>query len=137
MDLLEIDPFWIIIGFLALAVIVFLILNKNTNDPLQDKLNKFKISLILGGVFLAAMYITMPRMGAFYYPEEVTQVDSQEEVMKYFQKYYETIDRLLDIIRWTFFIMAFWVFMTGYQFLKALGDHLKKEKAERNNESIS
>lgn len=140
MRLDEIDTFWVIMGFIAVSVVVFLIFNKNTGDPLPDKLNSLKLSLIMGGVFLFGMYMIMPMtpgLSTFGYPEEAADVDSPEEVLKYLQRYNDAIVKTIDIIRWTFFIVVFWMISAAYQFLKAFGDHLKNQKASRNNEELS
>jgi hypothetical protein len=137
MRLDEIDTFWFIMGFIAVSLIFFLIFYKTTNDPLLDKLNKFKLSLILGGVFLFGMYLIMPRLGAFDYPYEASDVDSPQEVLKYLQKQNNAIVRLTDITRWTFFLVVFWMISSAYRFLEAFGDHLKHQKAARANENIS
>lgn len=131
----EIDAIWIILGIVALGVVVFLIINRNTKDPLLDKLNKLKLSLVMGGIFFAGMYVIIPHLGAFDYPYEAADVDSPEKVLKYLQKQNDAIVKLTDIIRWTFFIIVTWMIIAAYQFLHAFGNHLKNQKAVRNNEN--
>ena len=136
----KIDPFWVIMGFLAVSVIVLLIFNRNNDDPLQDKLNKFKTSLLLGGIFLGLMYLIMPMtpgLSTFGYPDDAANVDTPEEVLKYLQRYNDVLVKTIDIVRWTFFIMAFWVVASGYRFLSAFSDYLKEVRNNKNEDSIS
>ena len=136
----KIDPFWVIMGFLAVSVVVMLLFHKNNDDPLQDKLNKFKTSLLLGGIFLGLMYLIMPMtpgLSTFGYPEDAASVDTPEEVLKYLQRYNEAMVKTIDIIRWTFFIMAFWVVGSGYRFLTAFSHYLKEVRSNNHEDSIS
>lgn len=138
MRLDEIDTMWVIMGFVVVSATVLLIFRKNTGDPLTDKLHKFKMSLLLGGLFLVLMWLILPKtpsLSTFGYPEDASDVDSPEEILTYLQRYNDTLVRTLEILGWTFFIMAFWVVSTAYQFLKAFSDHLKGH-GDRNNENI-
>ena len=137
MRLNEIEIHWVLLGFAAVSIVILLIFNKNTDDPLLDKLNRFKLSMALGGFFLFLMYLLMPRMSAFKYPYDVEDVNSPEKILKYLQHQNDAIDRLADLTGLTFFFIAILVMSTGFNFLHALGNHLKKEKATHNNENIS
>lgn len=138
MGLEETDTFFIVMmSFLALSGVCYLFFYKSTDDNFTNKLKLLKLSVILGGAFFIIMFAMMPYISAFKYPYEPTDVDSPEKVLKYLQSQSETLDRLIDIVKYSLVIAGGWIMASGYQFLKALEQHSKEEKAARNENNIS
>lgn len=130
MSFKDIDFIWIIVFFIVAALIYFKVIKVRTGNPLRDKLQDMQAALIMSGALMLVMWLFMPQtasLSTFGYPEEVSEVDTPGEVLKYLQRYNDAITRTIDIVKWTMFITVFWLIATGYQVVKLFKDKLDKE----------
>lgn len=138
MSLKDIDFFWVLLIFIIAAAIYSRVVRVKTGDRLRDSLKNMETAFLVSGALLFVMWFFVPftsSLSTFGYPEEVADVDTPEEVLKYLQRYNDAIVRTTDIVKWTLFIIIFWVFTSGYQVVKLLKEKLDNEKAAGNNEN--
>jgi len=138
MSFKDIDLVWILLVLVVAAVIYSLVMRSKSGDRLRDKVNDMQRVLLITGVILGVMWMFLPQtasLSTFGYPEEASQVDTPKEVLKYLQRYNVAIVRTIDVVRWTLFIVVFWVLSAGYQLLKVFKERLDKEKHTKDNEA--
>ncbi|MES2486739.1 MAG: hypothetical protein V4581_12435 [Bacteroidota bacterium] len=118
----DIDVVYIIIPFIVAAG-VFQFFVKATGNPVKDKITKLQVAAGLTGAFLMVMWLILPStpsLSTFGYPEDITDINTQEKILKLLQRYNKAIVRTTDVVRWSTFILVFWFMGSLYQLLKVL-----------------
>ncbi|MEE1898931.1 hypothetical protein GN157_10100 [Flavobacterium rakeshii] len=136
----NINLMWILLPFFIGGVFYVRVVKNKTGNALRDGVKTLQTMLIMIGVILAVIFLTLPTtasLSTFGYPDTVTDIDSQEKVLKLLQEYNHAIVRTTDALRWMVFIFIFWGIMTVYQLLKVyrgiLDERIIAKKNEINN----
>jgi amino acid transporter len=127
----EIDVVWVVVPFI-IAAAAYQVFVKRSADPMRDKINKLQVATALTGAFLMVMWLMLPQtpsLSTFGYPEDISDINSQEKILKLLQRYNKAIVRTTDVVKWGTFILVFWFMGSLYQLLKVL-----KERTGLNKE---
>lgn len=118
----DINLVYVVIPFVVAAgIIQFLV--KSSDNPVRDKITKLQVATALTGAFLTIMWLMLPStpsLSTFGYPEDISDINTQEKVLKLLQRYNRAIVRTTDVVRWGTFVMIFWFLGSAYQLLKVL-----------------
>jgi len=124
----DFDVVWIVLPFIVVAGAYQFLARKNVDNPLKDSINKLQVATVITGAFLIVLWLMLPQtpsLSTFGYPEDISDINTQEKVLKLLQRYNKAIVRTADVVRWSTFIMAFWFMSAVYQFLKVLKRTIK------------
>lgn len=113
--------------FFVIVIGIRLYFRKYKND---DKvlvyLKAIIISFLLLGVFFIIYGFLLPKyssLSTFGYPETVENIDTDEELLKYLQRYNDAISQISRVLSTTFFILMIVFFNVGsyvYEIFKEL-----------------
>jgi hypothetical protein len=102
----------------AIASIVLLIsayfskYGKGSND-LNRLINHFIISTVLFGCLTMILYLSLPVtpvLKTFGYPNNVSDIKLETDVLHQLQQYNKAIVRTTEVVSWFLFLFVFWFF---------------------------
>lgn len=89
------------------------------------------------GVILLVLWICLPQtpsLSTFGYPEEAADVNTPEKVLKYLQRYNDALVRVIDVVKFSLFIVIFWVISSALRVMSAYKDVLDKDIFKQKDE---
>lgn len=106
-------PIIYVVGFLfSMYFIAYLVRFRKKN---VDAFEKMKLSLILFGIYSVVLWLCVPAtpiLETFGYPETVSDIKTDAQILRLFQDYNKAIVRTTEILKW--FLFGFiWFFMTN------------------------
>jgi hypothetical protein len=137
MKLSEIDLTWILIPIIIAGVIFSRISKFKTGNVLRDRLKNLEIATIMTGAVLLVLWICLPQtpsLSTFGYPEEVADINTPEKVLKYLQRYNDALVRVIDVVKFSLFIVIFWVIASALRVISAYKDVLDKDFFKQKDE---
>ena len=124
-----------------IPVIVFLVIiiigirlyfrRYKSKDKVLVNLKAIVISFLLLGVFFFIYGLLLPNfavLASFGYPNTVEDIDTNEELLKYLQRYNDHISEMGRVLSTTFFMLIFFLTSIGvevYQIFKELNTSRK------------
>ena len=66
-----------------------------------------------------------PVLGSFGFPEDVSDIESKEKLLKYLQDYNQAIVKTTEAVHWMIFITTFWLISIISSIIK----HFKLDKS--------
>lgn len=93
--------------------------------------------LIVFGVMLGMLWFMLPfttSLSTFGYPETTADIDSQEKILKLFQRYNKAISRTIDVLYWLLFMFTFWFVASMCQLFKVMMQNRDKELEAKHDE---
>lgn len=106
-------PIIYVVGFLfSMYFIAYLVRFRKKN---VDAFEKMKLSLILFGIYSVVLWLCVPAtpiLETFGFPETVSDIKTDAQILRLFQDYNKAIVRTTEILKW--FLFGFiWFFITN------------------------
>lgn len=131
---------YLILGLAIILVLIFTIGFKFWEGEKQDELDKaislLKINIFGVGFLSIVLWFMLPitsTLSTFGFPETINEIQSNEQLLDYLQKYNKAIVRTTEIVYWFIFIFV-WGFLTSlYSIIKTFKS-LREEHYSKNVE---
>ncbi|REL33547.1 hypothetical protein DYD21_09030 [Rhodohalobacter sp. SW132] len=131
---------YLILGLAIILVLIFTIGFKFWEGEKQDELDKaislLKINIFGVGFLSIVLWFMLPitsTLSTFGFPETINEIQSNEQLLDYLQKYNKAIVRTTEIVHWFIFIFV-WGFLTSlYSIIKTFKS-LREEHYSKNVE---
>ena len=120
------NDFYTIFGSSLLVILLFIIGFKFWEGKPATELDKaislLKVNILMVGFLSIVLWFLLPStpsLQSFGLPKTVSDVQTSEQVLTYFQEYNEAIVRTTDVVYWFIFIFV-WGFLSSlYTVIKA------------------
>jgi len=92
-----------------------------------------KINILAFGFLLVVLWLMLPitpSLSTFGFPDTVSDIDSNEQLLLYLQEYNQAVVRTTQVLYWFIFIFVWGLLATLYSFLKTFKSIKMKEKEE-------
>jgi hypothetical protein len=89
----------------------------------------FKLTSIVFGLLLVILWLSLPptpSLKTFGYPQDVSAIKSDANVLHLFQEYNKAIVRTTEVLQWFLFLFIWWFLVTLYGVAKAYEDGSQK-----------
>jgi hypothetical protein len=133
---IELD-FHSIFGPAVVVALIFIIGFKFWEGDKKDELEKafslLKINILAFGFLLVVLWLMLPitpSLSTFGFPDTVSDIDSNEQLLLYLQEYNQAVVRTTQVLYWFIFIFVWGLQATLYSFLKTFKSIKMKEKEE-------
>lgn len=104
---------------LLVASLVLLILvnlrNKKDIDVFSKVIDHFKYTSIVFGFLLVVLWLSLPStpsLKSFGYPEDVSAISKDTDILRLFQEYNKAIVRTAEVLQWFLFLFTWWFLTT-------------------------
>lgn len=104
---------------LLIASLVLLILvnlrNKKDIDVFSKVIDHFKYTSIVFGFLLVVLWLSLPStpsLKSFGYPEDVSAIKRDVDILRLFQEYNKAIVRTTEVLQWFLFLFTWWFLTT-------------------------
>lgn len=132
------SDFYSIFGPAIIVVLIFIVGFKLWEGKKQDELEKaislLKINIFATGFLLIVLWLLLPStasLSSFGFPETIKEIQSNEQLLNYLQKYNEALVRTTRVVHWFIFIFI-WGFLTSlYSVIKTFKS-LREERYFKN-----
>lgn len=121
----NIDSLYLLIGLLVVFVIGHFIVQRQKSFKLT-----LQYRLAFYGLIMMILWFSLPitpSLSTFGYPEDVSDIESKEKLLKYLQRYNVAIVKTTEVVHHMIFITTFWF----VAIISSMVKYMKLEKAEK------
>lgn len=129
----NIDLLYIFGPALILASILLVIMrirrNKQDATELSKAIDHFKINSIVCGALLVILWLSLPStpsLKTFGYPENVSAIKEDANILRLLQEYNKAIVRTTEVLQWFLFLFIWWFLTTLFGIAKTYKPGSKK-----------
>lgn len=103
--------------------------NKKDTTELSKVIDHFKITSIVFGTLIIVLWLSLPStpsLKSFDYPEDVSAIKADADILRLFQEYNKAIVRTTEVLHWFLFLFVWWFLTTLFGVAKAFKPVEKK-----------